>query len=161
MNLIDNFPERVDSFIKVANNQKLRMILVGGGAVNFHGFQRHSADIDFWIDLTRKNLKKLHSVLNELGYLVDELPEKVKKGQQNISIKISPVFELELITNFNPGKTFDEAFNNCVFADKGELSYYVLNYYDLINSKITSERIKDKMDVEELQRINFQRNRKP
>ncbi|GAB1452569.1 hypothetical protein MASR2M47_26250 [Draconibacterium sp.] len=160
MSLIDNFPERVDSFIRAANNQQLRMVLVGGGAVNFHGFQRHSADIDFWIDITEENLKKLHSILNELGYLVDELPEKVKTGQQNISIKISPVFELELITNFNPGKTFDEAFNQSVFADKGEFSYHVLNYYDLINSKITSERIKDKMDVEELQRINFQRRNK-
>jgi hypothetical protein len=33
------------------------MILVGGGAVNFHGFQRHSADIDFWIDVSEENLR--------------------------------------------------------------------------------------------------------
>ena len=28
-------------------------LMVGGGAVNFHGYQRHSADVDFWIETTR------------------------------------------------------------------------------------------------------------
>lgn len=160
MSLIENFPERVDLFIKLANRHQLRMILVGGGAVNFHGFQRHSADIDFWIDVSEENLKKLHLILNELGYGLEELPEQVKKGEQNISIKINPVFELELITNFNPGKTFDEAFKDSVLVEKDDLSYRVLNFYDLIKSKITSNRIKDKMDVEELQRINYRKSNK-
>lgn len=160
MKLTHKFPERVNSFIKVANKHQLRMVLVGGGAVNFHGFQRHSADIDFWIDLKKDNLIKLLSVLIELGYNLDELPEQVKNGQQNISIKISPVFELELITSFNPGKTFEQAFKDSILVEKGDLSYSVLNYNDLINSKITSDRIKDKMDIQELQRINFKRSNK-
>lgn len=160
MSLIDNFPERVDLFIKIANSQQLRMILVGGGAVNFHGYQRHSADIDFWVDISEENLKKLHLIINELGYDLEELPELVKKGQQNISIKISPAFELELITNFYPGKSFNEAFKDSVLVEKDDLNYHVLNYFDLINSKITSDRIKDKLDVEELQRIKFRKSDK-
>ncbi len=160
MNLIESFPERVKLFIKIANKQHLRMILVGGGAVNFHGFQRHSADIDFWIDISDENLNKLHLVIKELGYHIEDLPEKVKTGQQNISIKISPVFELELITNFNPGKTFNEAFNDSVLVEKSDLYYRVLDYYDLISSKITSDRIKDKLDVEELQRINLKKKKR-
>jgi hypothetical protein len=57
MNLLQNFPDRLEQFIKTANKNQLKMILVGGGAVNFHGYQRHSADIDFWIDLTEPNLE--------------------------------------------------------------------------------------------------------
>ncbi len=46
------------------------MLLVGGGAVNFYGFQRHSADVDFWIDTKKDNLNRLLEVFNEMGSLL-------------------------------------------------------------------------------------------
>jgi hypothetical protein len=88
-----------------------------------------------------------------LGYEIHEIPDKVLKKQQNISIKISPVFELELITNFNPGKSFNEALSDSIKVEKDGLNYHVLSFNDLINSKISSPRPKDKLDIEELQRI--------
>ena len=153
MNQPEDFPERVEQFILAANRHQLKMILVGSGAVNFYGYRRHSADIDFWIELSDENLEKCLDVLIELGYDLKELPKKVKSGRQNISIKISPVFELELITNFNPGKTFAEAFADSELVKNENLEYRVLGFNDLIQSKIVSDRIKDKLDVEELQRI--------
>lgn len=39
--------ENIDEFIKLSNKHKVRMLMVGGGAVNFHGYQRHSADVAF------------------------------------------------------------------------------------------------------------------
>lgn len=38
MNLIEKFPESIELFIKAANKHHLKMILVGGGAVNFLGY---------------------------------------------------------------------------------------------------------------------------
>lgn len=160
MNLSEIFSDKIESFIKAANKHALNMILVGGGAVNFHGYQRHSADLDFWIDISEDNLQKLLLVLNDLDYQIEDLPEKVVQGEQNISIKISPVFDLELITKFNPGKTFTEVLNNCETVSKDGISYNVLSFEDLISSKITSERIKDKMDIAELQRIRLSKKRK-
>ena len=157
MNLLQNFPERLDQFIKTANKNQLKMILVGGGAVNFHGYQRHSADIDFWIDLTETNLAKLLLTLREMGFEIPELPAEVKSGNQNISIKVSPVLELELITNFNPGKSFNEAFIESIQVEKDDMIYNVLNFNDLVMSKISTDRLKDKLDVEELQRIKLNR----
>ncbi|MGC9354716.1 MAG: hypothetical protein ACP5D9_12810, partial [Mariniphaga sp.] len=83
----------------------------------------------------------------------------VYKGEQNISIKISPVFELELITQFNPGKTFNEAFANSELVKREGMKYHVLSFDDLIKSKITSERPKDKLDVEELHRIRMRKKK--
>lgn len=57
MGLIGKFPERIELFIKAANQYHLKMILVGGGAVKFHGYQRHSSDLDFWVDNQEENLK--------------------------------------------------------------------------------------------------------
>lgn len=64
-NISDNFvveikdgPQRknkVGLFLNLANKHDVSMILVGGGAVNFHGYQRHSADVGFWIDTSTKN----------------------------------------------------------------------------------------------------------
>jgi hypothetical protein len=152
-----NFTDRVEAFVKAANENQVRMILVGGGAVNFHGYQRHSADIDFWIDISEQNLHRLLKALHDLGFDIDEFPEKVAKGEQNISIKISPVFELELITNLNSGKSFNKAFNDSILVQRDGLSYHILNFEDLIRSKITSERTKDKLDVEALHKIRLKR----
>ena len=155
--MLKNFPERVKEFLESAGKNKVLMILVGGGAVNFHGYQRHSADIGFWISTTSENLDNLLKTLQDLDFDIQELPESVKKGDQNISIKISPVFELELLTRFNPGKSFEEALASSEGVEKEGLKYNVLSFADLIQSKITSDRPKDKLDVEELHRIQLQK----
>lgn len=133
----------------------MEMILVGGGAVNFHGYQRHSADVDFWIRLSDGNLSKLKKVLEKMGYEFQEYPDEVKAGLQNISIRISPVFDIELIGRFDPGKTFDEAMQDSIITRLrgSNAEYSVLCYRDLIESKIRSGRPKDLLDIQELERI--------
>ena len=155
----EDYPQKIVDFIRLANKHDVRMVLVGGGAVNFHGYQRHSADIDFWIDLSAKNMGKILKVLNELGYSIDELPDQVKEGNQNVSIKISPAIEIELITNFNPGKSFDEAFKDSDEVLRDDLTYHILSFEDLIKSKINTGRAKDQLDIEELHRIRLQKRK--
>jgi hypothetical protein len=132
------------------------MLLVGGSAVNYYGYKRHSADIDFWIDPSTENLEKLLKALISTGYSLDHFPEKVLRGEQNISLKFSPELEVELITRFNPGKSFDEAFQESVefvAHDQNLLKWNIISYESLIDSKIKSGRPKDLLDIRELQRI--------
>ncbi len=150
--------DKIDSFIALASIHKVEMLLVGGGAVNFHGYQRHSADVDFWINPTEENFKKLIAVFNEMGYEIEEFPLKVKQQLQNISIKFSPSdLNLELITNFSINKTFKEAFNQSeeVIIKKQELlKWNVLSLDDLITSKIKAGRPKDYLDIQQLKEIH-------
>lgn len=151
------FNKRVKEFVVAANNRGVRMLMVGGGAVNFHGYQRHSADVDFWIDLSMENLSKLILTLQDMGYEIEEFNDKIKKGEQNISIKISPVAEIELITNFNPNKTFNEAYDDkleVMINENQILRYDILSLNDLITSKIKAGRHKDLLDIYELKRIH-------
>ena len=148
--------ENIDTFIKIANKFGVRMIMVGGGAVNFHGYQRHSADVDFWIDTADENLEKLIKVFDEMGCQIDDFPDQVKNREQNISVKFSPVdLNLELITNFSVNKSFEEVFDSSeiVTIDNG-LTWRVLSLTDLISSKIKSSRPKDLLDIQELRRIH-------
>lgn len=149
------FGEEISDFLREAHKQGLRMLLVGGGAVNFHGYQRHSHDIDLWVDPSRENFDKLLAVLRTLGYALERLPEAVLRQEQNVSIKISPDMEIELITRFNPGKTFEEAWaasEATVLAGEPVAIYRVLGYDDLIASKLRSARPKDLLDIQELKR---------
>jgi hypothetical protein len=148
-------------FLKLSNQYEVRMLMVGGGAVNFHGYQRHSADVDFWIDTSEENLARLVLVLKEMGYKIVDFPESVKQQQQNISLKFSPLsIFIELITCFSINKNFDEAFNESEFMTINDEEIYkwrVLNYEDLIISKIKSGRPKDLLDIQELQKIKNQK----
>ncbi|WP_223248819.1 DUF6036 family nucleotidyltransferase [Leeuwenhoekiella nanhaiensis] len=138
-------------------SKRVRLIMVGGGAVNFHGYQRHSADVDFWIETSETNFKNLVQVFNEMGYDLEDFPEAVKKQQQNISVKFSPEsLNLELITNFSVNKSFDEAYEDSIVATSEndfELNWRVLAFKDLITSKVKSGRPKDLLDIQELRRI--------
>lgn len=151
----------IAEFIDLAAKHKVRMLMVGGAAVNFHGYQRHSADVDFWIDISSDNFKRLILVFREMDYDIDDFPESVKNQKQNISIKFSPIdLDLELITNFSVHKSFDEAYkqSKTVTLERNDrvLSWHVISLEDLITSKIKSGRPKDLLDVQQLRKIHNQ-----
>jgi hypothetical protein len=151
------FDTRVEEFVASALKNEVKMLLVGGAAVNFHGYQRHSADVDFWIDTSEENLQKLIKTLNEIGFNLEDFPKEVKNKEQNVAIKISPIVEIELITRFSLDKTFEEAYQNkkeVVINEKTLLRWNVISYEDLIESKLKSQRPKDLLDIQELQRRN-------
>ncbi|MEQ8910491.1 MAG: nucleotidyltransferase [Vicingaceae bacterium] len=151
------FEEEANRFVELCLKQSVEILLVGGAAVNFYGYKRHSADIDFWINPTEENFNKLLTVFENLGYAIENLPEKVKQGKQNISIKISPEQEIEIITNFNPNKTFNEAYKEANEYKIGKANIKkmkVIHLNDLIASKSKSRRTKDMLDIVELKRLH-------
>ena len=150
--------DNIKSFLRLASQQNIKLIMVGGGAVNFHGYQRHSADVDFWISTTDENLEKLKTVFKAMGYELEAFPDTVKKGEQNISVKFSPNdLTLELITRFAISKSFDEAYQAAELVTLDEtpvLRWRVLSYNDLIESKKRAARPKDILDIQQLQKLN-------
>ena len=156
--MIGKWKKDVNQFIELATKHRVKMLLVGGGAVNFHGYQRHSADVDFWIDTTDVNFKKLLAVFKEMGSQLNDFPEDVKNSVQNISVKFSPLdFDIELITRFSLNKTFEEAYasSETVEINKNKLAKInILTISDLIESKIKAGRPKDLLDVQQLREIN-------
>lgn len=51
------YVDEVAGFLRFA--QSLRVLLVGGAAVNFHGYQRQSADVDLWVEPVADNFDRL------------------------------------------------------------------------------------------------------
>ncbi len=153
---IEEWLLELDEFLDLTIKHKVQMLMVGGGAVNFHGYQRHSADVDFWFHISEENLKKLQLVLSEMGFDIADFPQEVKNQEQNISLKFSPITTIELITRFDCGVPFEEAYKKSVERKVGanERIVKVLNLEHLITSKIKAGRNKDLLDIAELKQIN-------
>jgi hypothetical protein len=152
----EGWDNELKDFILLSTKHEVKMLMVGGGAVNFHGYQRHSSDVDFWIDLSESNLNRLIQVFQEMGYDINDFPSSVKNAEQNISLKFSPTsLNIELITSFNINKEFGVAFQESIPVQIGEnklFKWNVISYDDLITSKIKAARPKDLLDIQELER---------
>lgn len=64
---MDIFDEEIVKFWKALTANKVRYMMVGGYAVNLHGHQRFTGDLDIWIDDTRANRGKLRKAFNDCG----------------------------------------------------------------------------------------------
>jgi len=152
------FDSEIIEFLKLCNEYNVRMLMVGGGAVNLHGYQRHSADVDFWIEPTEININRLIPVMKEMGYEIESFPERVIKGKQNISFKFSPdSFTVELITHYSSILEFDKAWERSETHTLGPNKvnrFRVIGLKDLIDTKLKAGRPKDLNDVQMLKELN-------
>ena len=57
-----------EKVFKELNKRKVRYVVIGGIAVNLYGIPRFTRDLDLAVDLSEKNLTRLISTMNSLGY---------------------------------------------------------------------------------------------
>jgi hypothetical protein len=55
-------------FIELLNVHKVEYLVIGGYAVNHHGYPRYTKDIDFWIWLARENIDRLLQAIQAFGF---------------------------------------------------------------------------------------------
>ena len=156
--LLDEHQQMLSALIK----HNVNFMLVGGYAVIHYGYERTTGDMDIWLQMGNENRDKLINALIDFG-IEEEGLEKLKKVDftgpiQTIHIGLPPrsIDFLTLISNVK----FEDAILNVNYFQLENITVPVIHYNDLILSKLTSNRIKDKADIEELQRINKYRNNK-
>lgn len=69
MELNQDFKE----FFELLNNQGVRYLVVGGYAVNLHGYPRYTKDIDVWIERVEENIDRLLQALDAFGFSFSNL----------------------------------------------------------------------------------------
>ncbi len=133
---------------------KVEFILIGGYAVNFHGYNRVTADMDVWLKPDNQNRTKFMDFLKAEGFDEESLnqigeTDFTKHAAFHIGEKPLQIDFLTIISGIN----FSEANSKKQHLPFELTSVPVLHLDHLILSKITSSRPKDKLDVEELQKI--------
>lgn len=140
--------------LKKLTKSKVDFILIGGYAVNFHGFSRPTGDLDIWLKPSKENQDRLIGVLESYKFLpesIDYIRNLNFSEANTFSFGEVPI-RVDFLTKIT-GISYEEADKQKIIGEVNGLSIPVLHLNHLILSKISNERLKDKMDVEELQKI--------
>ena len=141
-------------FIVLLKKYNVEFAICGGHAVGYYGFPRMTMDFDVLIMPREKNAKALIKCLEEFGFMnYPGLSEDVfnKKGTV-FSIGIQPN-QIDLLTSMS-SQDEKEIFKNKIKGKLADLDVFYVAYSDLIRAKKEANRLKDQLDVEELEKIN-------
>lgn len=148
---------KLTELVKALKNEKINYMIVGGYAVNFHGYSRNTVDIDLIIKFTLSNLKKIEILLNKMG-MVSRLPidavsvykfrdEYIRNRNLiawNFYNKNDPTVQVDILITHDVSEFKSEKFR------VGQLEIKVISKDDLIKMKKKSAREKDLLDIKEL-----------
>jgi len=146
-------PEDFKEFIELLNTHEVQYVMVGGWVYNLYAPPRATGDIDFFVDRSPANEKKLRTVLTAFGF-GSALPESTQTWltvEKVIMLGREP-FRIDLLCHID-GISFDEAFSNRMEIDYLGLKIPVLSIASLIQNKEATGREKDKADVAMLKRV--------
>ena len=150
--LLDEHQQMLSALIK----HQVKFILIGGYAVIHYGYERTTGDMDLWLQLGNENRDKLIIALRDFGIEEEGLDilRNVDFSNPIQAIHIgTPPRSIDFLTSISNVK-FEDAINKVNYFLLEDMNVPVIHYKDLILSKLTSNRLKDKADIEELQRIN-------
>lgn len=138
-------------FIKLLNEDEVEYLVVGAFAMAFHGFPRFTGDIDFWINNSEKNAKKVFSTIKKFGFPVDKLSEKDFSSKDIIFQMGFPPVRIDVITSVE-GLNFNKSFPDRIEKVIDGLKVCYINKKDLMKNKKAAGRKKDLADYEILRK---------
>ena len=146
--------EQHRTFLRKLLVSGVEFILVGGYAVNFHGYNRPTGDMDIWLKPSEENKLKFLELLKKEGY--DDRAIKAIQScdfTSHLAFHIGEnPFRIDFLT-YIQGVAFEEANAQQQLLPLGEEYVPVLHLHHLVLSKMNTDRLKDKADIEELQKI--------
>jgi len=148
MEIDKNFKE----FIALLNENEVKYLVVGGYAVNAHGYPRYTKDIDFWLWLNEENIQKLISAIQDFG--LGSLGLKVADFMNpNGVVQLGfPPNRIDILVHIE-GATFQDCFARKSVIQLENISINFLSIEDLITAKKTTGRLQDMADVEQLEQL--------
>jgi predicted nucleotidyltransferase len=132
----------------------VKFLIIGGYAVNYYGYNRTTGDLDIWIKPDNFNKKKLIHVLEQIGFSKDGLQTLNRSNFENIFVFHiwEKPFRVDFLTHIS-GIDFKKAFDAKEMVLIQGLELPMIDFEHLVLSKMTTNRLRDKADVEELQKI--------
>jgi predicted nucleotidyltransferase len=143
-------------FIELLNANSVRYLVIGGYAVNFHGYPRYTKDIDFWIWLDAANVKNLLLSLEAFGFGSLGLSEEDFLNPTNVVQLGQEPYRIDILSSLE-GATFEDCFarKNQLHAEGVNINF--ISIEDLIQVKISAGRPQDLADAAQLSRLKDNR----
>lgn len=103
-------------FIELLNEHKVDYLVIGGYAVNYHGYPRYTKDIDFWIWMIEPNIEKLIDAIKDFGFGALKLEvEDFMTPENVIQLGYEP-YRIDLLVDVE-GVDFEECYNRGTEGD--------------------------------------------
>ena len=141
----------------------VQYVIVGGIAVNLHGYSRFTGDLDVILALNEENLEKVSKIMKKLGY-TERLPIDVKDLAKEDQVRnwlekknmtayayVSyrlPQLSLDIIVSHS--LRFDEFEGRKDLKRSWGMALPVISINDLIGMKREANREKDMADIDNL-----------
>jgi hypothetical protein len=139
-----------EEFIGLLNKQKIKYMIVGAYALALYAKPRNTGDLDIFVERSENNAKSMLQVLREFGLDSLEITKEdfMTEGRV-LQLGVSPV-RIDIMNSID-GVEFNTAFNRLEKVNFGSITANFISKEDLIKNKLSSNRLKDKADAEELQ----------
>ena len=136
--------------LKCLNKAGVDYIMVGGWAVNLHGYVRATIDLDIWILADLENARKVYAALGEFGVpLAGVSPDDFAADGTIFQIGVAPC-RIDVINKIDGVKYADAAPRAIEKTIEG-VPIRIISREDLIANKRASGRTKDLADAEILE----------
>jgi len=145
------------------NKAKIDYIIVGGVAVNLHGYSRFTGDVDILLALDSENLQKMDNLMRKIGY-TERLPVKVtslddekqvekwikEKGMTAYTFVSEKMPQLDIDILVENSINFQKFFINQVKVEAWGIELPVISINELIKMKKDANRPQDLQDIKML-----------
>ena len=140
----------------IFNEKNVRYLTIGGLAVNIYGYTRNTGDIDILLEDTTENRINLRAAFKQIG--IGDFPqiETMQFVAGYTDFTISYDLRLDVMTSIKglENANFDELLQNVTIVYLNEVPVYFIDYDSLILAKKATNRLKDQLDIEELNKLN-------
>ncbi len=135
---------------------RVNYLTIGGFAVNIYGYGRNTGDIDIFIEDSVENRENLQEALKQAGVGDFETIKTIQfiPGWTDITLNFN--LRLDIMTSVKglENEDFQDLLEKAYVVEISGVPVYFLDYENLIKAKKATNRPKDILDIEELEKIN-------
>ena len=146
-------------FLEGLEKGLVEYLIIGGVAVNIHGFQRATGYLDIWFNPTNENFQKLLICFEKLGYDISDFKKNNKALSETVIRLPLESFYIEMLPFLDGKSDFYSVYGRADSITVEGLTVKVISYDDLIMCKANAHRAKDLEDIAQLERRK-QQNKK-
>jgi hypothetical protein len=129
----------------------VEFLIVGAYALAVHGLPRATGDLDIWVRLSEENARRLWQALLRFGAPLSDMDAKDFRSPDIVFRIGLPPSQIDILTSIS-GVDFDAAWSNRVEQEVEGVKAFVISRIDQIRNKRSTDRPKDKLDADWLER---------
>ncbi len=131
----------------------VKFMVIGGYAVTAHGHPRYTGDIDFLVEKSRENAKRIVAAVHDYFGPLPGVSEESYLDDKRMSQFGVPPYRIDILVSI-PGVDFSEAYPRKEMLSLGGTAVPFISLEDLKKNKRATGRHKDLGDLEALEKLD-------